>query len=261
MHIICVHFVCLQESKYRQQAHEMLVEAFNTPRGTRKSSHPPSMDELNSESSTSSLSITDNSVKPHHSTGSTELESPSQTKPPQSSVTSKPDQTTEKPKHTINSGKVSDENLSSSSSTVKTFKPMDRRNSDSTLQGKKPEPSIRNKRLLTNPGRPNSATTSKRRQLPTVRPLSAQPSQDMVRLQEQKKREEEKKLMIMADAVASQEQTDSTMKVDAEVTSSKDKSQDEQGDVPIKSAQTPTQNKVTPVHKKSLPVSKLAPLS
>ncbi len=273
----------MQDSKYRQQAIQMLTEAFNSPVGSRKASLPQNEEYLSSDGSASSLSVVDNSpsMKRHHSTGSIGIKSLVQNIPTLDLVNSeKSDADLHANSNIVISSEASNSNDDSSvkvseqevmgvsdsnflarasSSSVNS---LERRNSASSQL---PDTGIKNKRLFSiASARPSSAgpsMTIKSRQLPAVRPVSAQPSQTLVRLQEQKKHEEEEKLRQeeakLAKAKEQRNEIDAaTQPVKGEMNEFSG-SQDDRSEIPSMSTQIPKTTRVTPALS-SLPVNRHA---
>lgn len=267
----------------------MLSEAFSTPPGSRKTSLPQQEDHLTSEGSSSSLSAASNdnyAMKRHNSTGSIGVISPVTTEPPSTILNSKSD--------TVNS--VSKSRAMAVGKADITNKTRARAVSDTTLISNisflAAKPSQNNQRQKsdtskTDPikpvtlsrrgttgdisGRPSSASTlgnkQKRRQLPAVRPVSAQPSRSLVRLAEQKKKEDEEKAraeILKASAemqMLEQENNQTDTGVDEQLDKDKfshhhelTESLDEGSESVPESSQVSKQNRVTPIQKKSLPV-------
>ena len=259
----------------------MLTEAFNSPVGSRKASLPQNEEYLSSDGSASSLSVVDNSpsMKRHHSTGSIGIKSLVQNIPTLDLVNSeKSDADLHANSNIVISSEASNSNDDSSvkvseqevtgvsdsnflarasSSSVNS---LERRNSASSQL---PDTGIKNKKLFSiASARPSSAgpsMTIKSRQLPAVRPVSAQPSQTLVRLQEQKKHEEEEKLRQeeakLAKAKEQRNEIDSaTQPVKGEMNEFSG-SQDDRSEIPSMSTQIPKTTRVTPVLS-SLPVNR-----
>ncbi len=280
--MIYLFIIVLQDSKYRQQAIQMLTEAFNSPVGSRKASLPQNEEYLSSDGSASSLSVVDNSpsMKRHHSTGSIGIISLVQNVPTpdllnseksgdnsdvvkDSEANDEGDSEQEITKKALKT-RVSDSNLLAQASSLN-VNSLERRNSASSINSQPPDTGIKNKRLSSIvSARPNSADhskTNKKRQLPAVRPVSAQPSQTLVRLQEQKRREEEKRVrqeeakLAAAKAKRFEEQKNEIDSAPRPVEGEMNElsgSQDDRSEIPSMSKQIP---RVTPVVT-SLSVSK-----